>query len=187
MATWDFTKPRLGEMHLFIDGEEKVIVSSGSFLSGSGFISGGVSTNTAIGLNVSIKDQFQTLYIGSNFLGGNLMPCKIDNIKISRVKKNPVYILGQAFDNDYSSNISAVLPVVKDLYTTYLSDFDNNSSKIEDFSILKNNTTGAFDFTIQIIDSFDILDDNIRVKQILESLIKVLKPANTRAFIEYVK
>lgn len=187
MATWDFSKPRLGEMHLYVDGEEKVIVSSGSLLAGSGFVAGSVSLNTATNLNISIKDQFQTLYIGSNFLGGEIMSCRLDNFKFSNVQKNPVYIMGQAFDNDYNSNTSVVLPVVEDLYTTYLSDFDKDIYKIEDFSILRNKTTGAFDFTLQVIDSFDIIDGNVRVKQILENLIKTLKPANSRAFIEYIK
>ena len=187
MATWDFTKPRLGEMHLFVDGEEKVIVTAGSFAAGSGFLSGSVTTNTATNLNVRIKDQFQTLYIGSNFLGGNIMKCKIDNLKISKRKKAPVIISGQLFDNDYNSNISATLPVITDLYTTYLSDFNSDIYKIEDFSILKGKTTGAFDFTLKVIDSFDIINNEERIKQILEKLVNVLKPSNSRAFIEYTK
>jgi hypothetical protein len=187
MATWDFTKPRLGEMHLFVDGEEKKFAVSGTFIAGTGYVSGTIVPGGTLGLNLSIKDQFQTLYIGGNFLGGNVMSCKIDNLKISNHKKDPIYISGQAFDNDYNSNIEAVLPVVEDLYTTYLSNFDKNISKIDDFAILKDKVSGIFDFTMEIFDNFEIIDDNARVKEILETLIKLLKPANSRAFIKYVK
>ena len=187
MATWDFSKPRLGEMHLFIDGEEKVIITAGSLIAGSGFVSGSVSTGTATNLNISIVDQFQTLLIGSNFIGGDIMESRIDNLKISRKKKSPVYIYGQAFDNDYSSNLSVVLPVVEDLYTTYLSDFNRDVFRIRNFALLKNAITGAYDFTLKVIDSFDIIDDDKRIKQILENLITALKPANSRAFISYIK
>jgi len=187
MATWDFTKSHNGEMHLFIDGEEKVIIQAGSFVAGSGIIAGNVTPNNNQNLNVKIKDQFQELFFGGNFLGGDVMSGKIDNIKLSSIKKMPVYISGQPFDNDYSANTSSVLPVVEDLYTTYLMNFDNDSIKIDDFAILKNNITGIYDFTLKVFDSFYIINDNARVEEILEKLINVLKPAQSRAFIQYIR
>jgi hypothetical protein len=187
MATWDFNKTNAGEMHLFIDGEEKIILQAGTFIAGSGYIAGNVVPNTNQNLNVRIKDQFQELNFGGSFLKGNVMNGRIDNIKISNIKKAPVYISGQPFDNDYSSNTSSALPTVKDLYTTYITNFDNENEKIEDFAILKNKVSGIFDFTLKVFDSFDIINDSSRVKQIFEKLINVLKPANSRAFIKYIR
>lgn len=187
MATWDFNKANAGEMHLFIDGEEKIILQAGTFVAGTGFIAGNVIPNNNKTLTVRIKDQFQELFFGGNFLGGEVMKGRIDNIKISNIKKSPVYISGQPFDNDYSSNISSVLPVVTDLYTTYLNNFDNEITKIDDFSILKDKIAGIYDFTLKVFDSFYIIYSNERVQEILEELIDLLKPAQSRAFIEYIR
>ena len=186
MATWDFTVPRHGEMHFYIDGEEKVFLTSGTLIAGLGFSVGNIGPNNNTQLNISIKDQFQQLFVGSNFLGGNVYSGKYDNLKISRIKKSPVSIGGQPVDNDYSSNISAVLPVVEDLYTTYLLNFEKEATKIDDFSILKNKITGIYDFELDVLDTFKLIQDNPRVKNILEKLIDTLKPANSRAFIKYI-
>jgi hypothetical protein len=186
MATWDLSKPRQGQMHLFIDGEEKIIITSGSFLAGTGFVAGNVMPNTNTSLNINLKDHFQQIFIGSNFLGGEVMHSKIDNLKISRYKKSPIYVSGQPFDNDYNSNIDVVLPVVEDLYTTYLLDATQYIKKIDDFTILNNKVTGIFDFTLKVFDLFDIINDSDRVKEILEALISALKPSQSRSFIKYI-
>lgn len=187
MATWDLTKAGFGQMHLFIDGEERSLLSSGQIVAGSGIVAGAISTRPLTNLNISIKDQFQKIYIGGTYLGGNIMNSKIDNLKISNNAKAPVYISGQPYDNDYNSNTDSVLPVVNDLYTTYIIDADKYINKIEDFTILKNSITGIYDFTLNVFDSFDIIGDSDRVKNIFETLIKRLKPAQSRAFIKYTK
>ena len=186
MATWDFSISNHGQMHLFIDGEEKNVITAGSFLAGTGFIAGTVAPNNNITLNIRLRDQFQELNIGGNFLGGEVFPGRIDNFKISKIRKTPIYVSGQPYDNDYSSNLSTVLPVVEDLYTTYMMEANKTSTKIDDFSILKNKTSGIFDFTLDVMDSFDIINDDARVRSILEKLIEVLKPAQSRAFINYL-
>ncbi len=185
MATWDFSKSRLGEMHLFIDGEEKIVITAGSFIAGTGFVAGNVGPNTNTSLDIKLNDQFQEIYIGSNFLGGEVMSSKIDNLKISRIKKTPIYVSGQPFDNDYSANTSTALPVVEDLYTTYLLDATQLVNKIDDFTILKNEITGIYDFALKVFDSFDIINNNTRIEEILETLVNTLKPAQSRAFISY--
>jgi hypothetical protein len=54
-----------------------------------------------------------------------------------------------------------------------------------DFATIKNRNTGAFDFTITSLDSLGIVSSSPLVKQNLENLINILKPANSRVFIEY--
>jgi hypothetical protein len=78
-------------------------------------------------------------------------------------------------------------PVTKDLYTTYLLDFDSLVKLNDDFTTLKDRENGSFDFTVNIFDSFDIVSSSEKVQEVLEKLIKVLKPANSRVFIQYIK
>jgi NADPH-dependent 7-cyano-7-deazaguanine reductase QueF len=40
---------------------------------------------------------------------------------------------------------------------------------------------------MNIFDNLDIINDNEKIKEILEKLIKVLKPANSRVYIKYIK
>jgi hypothetical protein len=75
--------------------------------------------------------------------------------------------------------------VTKDLYTTLLLDFQLLKTKTTDFAILKNRSTGLFDFTLTVFDLFGIIGENATVKKILENLINTLKPGNSRAFIKY--
>jgi len=185
MATWDLSKPRAGEMHLFVDGEEKVIVSAGTFVAGSGIFSANVTYNNVRTLNVQLQDHFQKLYIGSNYLSGEVSYGLINNLKISRSKKAPVYVSGQPYDNDYCANLNSALPVVEDLYTTYLMQFDDTYTKVNDFAILHNKEGGSFDFTLKVIDSFGIINESEKAKDLLEKMIEVLKPANSRGIIQY--
>ena len=56
-----------------------------------------------------------------------------------------------------------------------------------DFAILKNRKNGLFDFSVNILDSFGIVNSSPKVQEVLEKLIKVLKPANSRVFIQYTR
>jgi len=192
MVTWKTNSGTTqDEMRLFIDGQEKIKVLLGSGLTFSSLLTFGSLTNyissPIVKTNIRMIDKFNTLYLGGNALGGELCNCRFDNLKISRNKKEPVIIFGQQIDNDYNSNISAALPVVEDLYTTYLLDFDSMVEKVEDYALLKNRITGIYDFEMTVIDSFDIIEDTKRAKDFLESLVNALKPAVSRAFIKYVK
>ena len=54
------------------------------------------------------------------------------------------------------------------------------------FATIKNRETGNFDFTVNILDSFGIVASSIDVQNTLNTLIKVLKPANSKVFINYI-
>ena len=68
-----------------------------------------------------------------------------------------------------------------------LLNFDEEISKIEDFALLRDEIFGIFNFTLNIIDSFDIVLDNTKVQQILEALIAALKPAHAKSTINYIR
>jgi len=137
--------------------------------------------------SIKFKDSINDLYIGSEFSGQSPIFSLIDNFRISNVSR-PIYApYGEPIDINFSTNLSTVIPVTQDLFTTYLSDFDEIISLNDDFAILKNRKTGLFDFSVNILDSFGIVKDNIKSQEALEKLIKVLKPANSRVFIQYIR
>jgi len=184
------------EMRLFLDGYEYTDVTFGSgtvfgqypFVWGSA-MPGDVPGTDGYGLmeTIKFKDSINDLYIGSEFSGQSPIFSLIDNFRISNVSR-PIYApYGEPIDINFSTNLSTVIPVTQDLFTTYLSDFDEIISLNDDFAILKNRKTGLFDFSVNILDSFGIVKDNIKSQEALEKLIKVLKPANSRVFIQYIR
>lgn len=184
----------MDEMKLFIDGYQwnDVLFGSGIFGSfpiimgmafpGDGYADG--YTNT-ISTNINFKDPINDLVIGNDYTGVNGIYALIDNFRISN-QFRPIYApYGEPLDVNYTSNLSAAFPVTQDLYTTYLSDFNSVTALNTNFATIKNRETGLFDFTITILDSLGIVSSSLLVQQTLETLINILKPANSRVFIKY--
>lgn len=177
------------EMRLFIDGYEFNNVSFGSgiifgeqpFVIGSSMPGDGYTLNG----NINFKDQINNLFIGTAYNKTSPIFSLIDNFRISNIFR-PIYSpYAEPLDVNYSSNLDTVFPVTEDLYTTYLLDFNKLVELTDDFAQLKNRKNGLFDFSINIFDNLDILNNNAKVKEVLEKLIRVLKPANSRVFIKY--
>ena len=107
-------------------------------------------------------------------------------MRISNIAR-PLYApYGEPIDVNYSSNLSIVFPVTQDLYTTYLMDFNTEIALTTNFATLVDRANGAFEFTVNIFDSFDIVGSSATVQQILENLINILKPANSQVYIKYI-
>ncbi|MCZ2224582.1 MAG: hypothetical protein LC122_13235 [Chitinophagales bacterium] len=185
-ASWKFNSTQ-DNMILFMDGYRYNSVTFGSNLLfgddpnifGSTIVGDGY---TLLG-SLDFNDKIEYFTIGSDYAKTNLASCLIDNLRISNIYR-PIYkFLNESIDVNYNENYS--YPVVSDLYTTYLLDNDINYELFEDFTKLINRQSGLSEFTVNVFDSFNILEDNARSKEILELLIKVLKPANSRAFILY--
>lgn len=137
--------------------------------------------------NINFKDIINQLYIGSDYNLKKNAYCLIDNLRISNLARPTYAPYGEAIDINYSSNLSVVNPVVEDVYTTYLLNFDSVVTRNEDFSFLVAKNGGYYDFTLNIFDSFGIVNSSDTVRQILEKLIAEFKPANSRAFINYIE
>ncbi len=189
-ATYKFNRlDNRDEIRLFVDGEER----NAAFF-GSGILFGqivfGQSTNdtqSSMIADINFKDPINEFFIGSDYLRNNLADARIDNLRLSNIARKPIIISGQPVDINFNSNTSLVLPVVEDAFTTYLMNFDSLLSKNSDFAISRNEKFGIFDFTLNIIDSFGIVSSSAKVKQVLETLIDALKPAQSRATIKYIK
>ena len=177
------------EIRLFIDGYERGNVLFGTdFLFGQPIVYGSsFAGNSNIIRNIKFKDPINTLFIGSQFTKESGAYCLIDNLRISNIFR-PIYApYGESLDVNYNKNLNVAFPVTQDLYTTYLLNFETLLTKNEDFITLKNKKSGIFDFSMNIFDSLGIINNNSRIKEILEALIKALKPANSRVSIQYIK
>jgi len=186
------------EMRLFLDGYEftnvlfgtdlifgSTLAVAGTVMAGDGYHDG--YNNSYIMGNIRFKDPINDLFIGSEYTGNKPIFSLLDNFRISNISRQIYAPYGEPLDVNYSSNLDIVFPVTADLFTTYLLDFNATTFKNTDFSILKNKNTGLFDFSINILDSFGIVSSSSKVQQVLETLIKILKPANSRVFIQYTK
>lgn len=178
------------EIRLFVDGEERgtILFGQGLLFSQDVIFSQGFAgvNNSVLTADINFKDPINQLYIGSDYMKNNKAYARMDNLKISNKAKKPIYIAGQPFDANYSGNTSLVYPSVEDVYTTYLLNFDTLVKKETDFALLKNGNFGINDFTMNINDSFGIISGNSKIKQIFEILINALRPAQSRATLNYL-
>lgn len=178
------------EMRLFLDGYQYTDVLYGQGLQFGKFpmVYGSVSVGDGYGLigSIPFKDPINILNIGADYKKNNPIFTLLDNFRVSNVSR-PIYApYGEPLDANFSNNLSTVFPVTKDLYTTLLLDFDRLNALNTNFATLINRATGAFDFTVNIFDSFGIVSSSAKVKEVLENLINILKPANSRVFIKYI-
>ena len=181
-ATFKFNGPFANdEIKLFLDGYQYSNVDVTS--TDPNFIYDGYG----IIPNIKFNDPINYLFIGTQYNGQNPVFSLIDNLRISNISRPEYAPYGYPIDVNYNRNTDVVFPITTDLYTTYLLDFDNLRKMNSDFANIKNRNTGSFDFSINILDSFGIVSGSIRVKEALEKLIKVLKPANSKVFITYTK
>ncbi len=187
-VSWE-TNTKASNMLMFVDGYKASSVTIGSdlILQENNFnptILGDGYSEPDFGL-IKLLDSFNQFSIGSDCFNENIACCSVDNFKISNIYK-PVYkFRSESIDPSYSANNS--YPSTKDLYTTYLLDFNNEYEKVDDDKFVKivNKSSGLYEFVVDVYDNFKILENNTRSKEILEILVKRLKPANSRVFIKY--
>lgn len=191
-ATYKFNRAdNKDEIRLFVDGEERgVILFGNGLLFGQGYIFGQTTigvTNQILVTDINFVDPINQFFIGSDYTGFHTAEARIDNFRLSDIARNPITIAGQPIDTTFSSNLDVVFPVITDAFTTFLLDFDQLIEKIEDFAILRDPTFGIFNFTINVLDSFNIVSNDSRIENILRSLILALKPATAKAEINIIK
>lgn len=183
------------EMRLFLDGYEwtdllfgQIVFSTfpfvvGGAMPGDGYVDG---YNTNILTNIIFKDPINDLFIGTDYARNNPAYTLLDNLRISDQSRAIYAPYGEPLDVNYTSNLSVAFPVTQDLYTTYLLNFDSLTLKNINFATIKNREKGNYDFTVNILDGFGIVTTDIIVQETLETLLNVLKPANTNIIINYI-
>jgi len=182
----------LDEMRLFVDGyqyryDSSVLFGSGLIYGSYPTVMGGIKVGDGYGIqgDIEFTDPINTLYIGSQYTKENILYGLINNMKISNIS-SPIYSpYNEPLDVAYNSNTNIVYPVTSDLYTTFLQDSDVSIIKNEDFATIVNKETGIFSFLVNIFDSLGVVNSSIKVKEALEKLIRILKPANSLVYIKY--
>lgn len=186
-------KDNKDELRLFIDGEEKgtLLFGQGNILFGTGLIWGQSALGGAMSqsyiADINFKDTVQQFSLGQDYAGNFGAEARFDNLKLSNKAYDPLMVAGQPVDVYWSTNKDYLYPSIKDTYTTLLWDFDQNIGKTEDFAVIRDPAYGIFNFDIDIIDSFDIVTGDERVRTVLEALINALKPATSKVGIYYIK
>jgi hypothetical protein len=177
-------------MMLYLDGYQYTDVLFGEGLVAGKFpmVMGSVAIGDGYGLVTSInfKDPINDIWIGTDYSGNNPIFTLLNNYRISNFFRPTYAPFGEPIDVNWSSNLATVFPVTSDLYTTYLMNSGTTNTLVTNFATLVDRDSGAFDFTVNIFDSFGIVSSSAQVKQILENLINILKPANCQVFIKYV-
>ena len=174
---------------LFGDGPTNLIFGSFPGVYGSvrigqdGYGSDGYASLVS---SITFSDPINTLYIGSDYQQSNPIYTLLDNFRISNIFRPSYAPMGEPIDPNWSSNLATVFPVTSDLYTTWLQDFNTMNALTTNFTTLVDRDNGSFDFTINIFDPEEIVTSSLLVKQILENLISILKPANTTSIIKYI-
>ena len=191
-ASFKFNSPNnLDEIRLFVDGEERGSIRFGQgILFGDGFLYGATVagvTDQIFQANMDFTDTITRFHLGQDFTGSFTAQARIDNFRLSNKSLESPTISGQAMDVNFNTIVDCMFPVIENAYTTMLLDFDRVVEEVEDFALLRDSEFGIFNFTINIIDSFCIVEESARVQAMLEAMIYALKPANAKVDINYVK
>ena len=181
------------EMRLFIDGEERgaLVFGAHGAMFGTDLIFGqaalgGVDNQKTVA-DMNFTDTVTSFSLGEDFAGNFGAEARFDNLKLSNKAVNPISVSGQPMDIYYNTNKECIFPSIEDAFTTFLFNFDQNVEKTEDFAVIRDPAFGIFNFDIDIIDSFDIVTGDERVRIVLEALIDALKPATAKVGIHYIK
>jgi hypothetical protein len=192
LVTYKFNrKDNLDELRMFVDGRESGTLRFGQgFLFGQGLVFGQGRHNgnaSRLVANIDFADIINEFYIGSTFQGLNIAAARFDNLKISNIARPPLTCAGIPIDENYQANLLNSLPVISDLYTLYLMNFDQVVFKNEEYAILRDEAYGIFNFIINVIDSFRIVENDEKIDQVLRELIYALKPANSKVEINVIR
>ncbi len=201
---WDFNNTdNQDRLILMVDGVETGVIRYGTGLKyGAGHLYGsptvwgsataGTISARNILANIDLLDAFSTVNIGADFTGQFTALARMDNLRISSELRSITYLggtgPGQNIGRDllYTSNLNTAQPVISDALTRLLLDFDTDQELVEYLATLRDEATGIFDFFVEVIDTFSLIDNTL-AQQLLTDLISTLKPAHTRAFVSFTK
>ena len=201
---WDLNNSdNQDRMILMVDGSETGIVRYGTGLTygtnvlyGQPTVWGSADAGTTVARNIladiNLLDTFNTIHVGADFTGQYTALAKMDNIRFSDELRDITYLggsgPGQLIGRDllYTSNINTAQPVVSDALTRLLLDFDTTQAEVENLAVVRNASSGIFDFYVDVIDSFSLADTTL-IHDLITALINRLKPAHTRAFVSFSK
>jgi hypothetical protein len=201
---WDLNNADNQDRLIFlVDGIETGTVRYGTGLRygtgvkyGQPTVWGSGRTGTQVSRNIlsdiNLVDTFNTVNVGADFSGQLPALARIDNMRFSSALRSITYLggegPGQLLGRDllYTSNVNTAQPVVSDALTRLLLDFNTTQTEVEHLISIRNAASGIFDFFVEVIDTFSLVDTDL-AHNLIEALINRIKPAHTRAFVSFTK
>lgn len=172
-------------MRLFIDGEDQagfVYGEDSSIYSSPG--PSPIAANSLKGKRIRLVDDFRLILIGGKSEVGSSALARMDNIRFSRAIREEVNDpSGNKIDLNYSSNIETIFPVIKDMTTTLLLDF-NQEDVEEKYATIIDPKNGIFNFDIDVIDNFGKINED-EIEDLIIELVNILKPSHTNALVKF--
>ena len=181
-------------LRLFVDGNERGTIKYGTgLIYGTGIVYGQAEIRSGVNRflvnNIDLTDTFSKIFIGTDSLRSHNARALLDNIRFSTIERlQSIKIVGDdTIDVNYTANTDLAQPVIEDLFTTHLLDFDKESDVVEFFATIINQERGIFRFEVEVIDSFDRIAGNTVLEDLLVELIETIKPAHTEAIVTFLE
>jgi hypothetical protein len=188
---------------LIVDGLEAGTIRYGTglrygtgVLYGQPTVWGSARVGTMVARNIladiNMNDIFNTIHIGADFTEQFSALARIDNMRFSSQLRDITYLggsgPGQLIGRDllFTSNVETAQPVIEDAFTRLLLDFNTEQTSVENLATIRDEATGIFDFFVSVIDTFDLAGTDL-IKSLIVKLMNRIKPAHTRAFVDFIK
>lgn len=188
MATWKTNdKKSLNRLNLFVDGTESTIIKYGEGFLFNTFVfkqehQATISTKIPP-QNIQFVRDLDRLYIGSTFDNKLAGFCRMANLRISFIERQPIIDnFGNKIDFDFDGGSKSATPSISDSFTNYLEDFDPMKGFVDNFATIQDPKAGAHDLRVNIRDDFNLVRgiDNGQIERLLKELINIIRPAESR-------
>lgn len=181
-------------LRLFVDGNERGTIKYGTgLIYGTGVIYGQAEIRPGINRflvdDINLTDTFAKIFIGTDFNGSLNARARIDNVRFSEIQRlqSIKVTTNDTIDVNFSSNTSAVIPVIDDVFTRRIVNFNDVVSAVEFLATVIDAERGIFRFEVEVIDSFDKIAGSTQLENLLTELINTIKPAHTESTITFVE
>lgn len=189
MITWKANDINsLDHLNMYIDGIESSTVKYGQgFVFDTFTFQNSYQTITdfskIIPQNIQFIGNLDKLYIGTDFASSQSAFCRMSNLRISFIERQPLIdSRGNRIDMGFAGGSNSATPQVQDSFTSYLENFDPQDTYITNFASAQDKLSGAHDLHIIIRDDFNLVRgvNDGRVERLLRELLKIIHPAEAR-------
>lgn len=195
MVMWKMNSTNnIDRLRLFVDGAERGTIRYGTgLIYGTGIIYGQEEVRAGINRflvdNIDLTDTFSKIYIGADVFGSNGARALMDNIRFSSIQRLQSITVsnGETLDVNYIANTDLAEPVLEDLDTSAIYNFDTVAGDVEFLATVVNAERGIFKFKVEVIDSFDKVIGNTDLETLLVELIETIQPAQSESTVVFTE
>lgn len=188
MVTWKTNdRNSLDHLNMYVDGTKIAIIKYGEGYLFNTFLfkqeAQVTISSKIIPQNIKFNGSLDRLYIGADYSGNKNAMCRMSNLRVSYIERQPITdSAGNFIDSDFNGGSKSATPEISDAFTSYLEDFDPKNKFIVNFATIQDSTAGAHDLHVTVRDSFNLVRGvgDGKVERLLRELLKVIKPAEAR-------